>query len=203
MSTYEARPSTTEILSTRNPALKLFVWCPSWAPVAVWGATALTLMVLSVFPGRIGAPHFFLSAFLGLVFWTGYEYCFHRFFHTRSPWRWLENAKRLLHNLHHEEPTNRRWMLMPPLAALLLAVPLFGLSHLAFSPAFANCFFAFFLLGYLSYDYLHYSYHTQRFANAHWRSLQRHHLEHHFVSYGKSNWGVTSTLVDLLLGTKV
>lgn len=57
------------------------------------------------------------------------------------------------------------------------------------------------LLGYLAYDCMHYAMHHGALPRAGLLGLiRRAHLEHHFRRPG-ANFGISSPLVDLLLGT--
>jgi len=61
-------------------------------------------------------------------------------------------------------------------------------------------FFAFFAVGYLLYDYIHWASHRVVFRNRVGRFLKRHHALHHFET-PDARWGVSSPLWDHVFRT--
>src|SRR5690606_29367803 len=97
---------------------------------------------------------------LGFFVWTFSEYVLHRFiFHFRAHGRLQERLQFLIHGLHHDDPEDATRLVMPPAAAVILATLLYGFFRLFLDEARIEPFFALFLVGYLCYDYIHFSVH--------------------------------------------
>ncbi|MGZ3688162.1 MAG: sterol desaturase family protein, partial [Bdellovibrionota bacterium] len=67
-------------------------------------------------------------------------------------------------------------------------------------PIYWQPFYAFFIIGYLTYDYIHYSVHHFRPRTAVGKRLKQLHMNHHFVSH-EALWGVSSPLWDVIFRT--
>ena len=74
-------------------------------------------------------------------------------------------------------------------------------AHRVLGGELAKPFFAFFLLGYLIYDYIHYSTHHFKTKSTWFKALKQHHMNHHFVN-PELFFGVSSPLWDQFFGTK-
>jgi sterol desaturase/sphingolipid hydroxylase (fatty acid hydroxylase superfamily) len=140
---------------------------------------------------RFGAALAIVTA--GLLLFSFVEYCFHRWlFHGRAGL--LEQG----HTKHHEQPLGYDALpfFLPPLGILGLAA-LFALVL----PAGVACLFVGALAaGYASYGIGHTVIHSVRFTAAlpkRWAAA--HHIHHHHPGH---NFGVTSPLWDIVLGTR-
>lgn len=179
-----------ERLSRVHPLAPLLVWTPIIAWL-LWDTFAVRRMQA----GPVAA-----LAAAGLVAWSLTEYLIHRFvFHLRprsEPWRRLVF---IVHGVHHEAPDDRTRLVMPPAPALIAAAALFALFRVALGDSAAP-FFAFFLLGYLAYDYTHFAVHAGRPRTRLGRFLRRWHMQHHFAT-PDARWGVSSPLWDHVFRT--
>jgi sterol desaturase/sphingolipid hydroxylase (fatty acid hydroxylase superfamily) len=141
-----------------------------------------------------------LVFFLGLFFWTFFEYLAHRFlFHfvTENP-----RAQRfvyVLHGNHHEYPRDRERLFMPPVPSLILASIIFSIQYVALR-GYTFMFFPGFMLGYLLYGSMHYAIHAWnppfKWMKPLWRNHHLHHYKNEHMGYG-----VSSTLWDRVFGT--
>jgi hypothetical protein len=159
----------------------------------------------------------------GVVFWTLTEYLIHRFvFHpppqieddtrrllsTLGPDdpcmaalpTWRHRFYFLVHGVHHDFPSDSRRLVMPPAVSVPLAGLFFALFRLAVGSASLAA-FAGFLTGYLIYDTSHYLIHRGSARTALGRSQRRRHFRHHYAD-SSHDYGVSSPLWDLLLGTR-
>jgi sterol desaturase/sphingolipid hydroxylase (fatty acid hydroxylase superfamily) len=174
-----------------HPAVPFFLWMPV---VAV-------LFYRSFAIHELGVASFALLGFAGLLVWTFVEYVLHRFaFHYPAK---SERGKRfvyIMHGLHHDDPVDPTRLVMPPLPALIYAALLFGIFRLFLGPVYVEPFFAFFMLGYLAYDYIHYYVHHFNPKNRVGKYLKRYHLIHHFTDHD-AKWGVSNPLWDYVFGT--
>lgn len=134
-----------------------------------------------------------LAIVLGLLAFTFIEYCFHRWlFHTRIP-LFAEG-----HRLHHENPLG--YDSVPFFLPAVLSLGLIGLCTLVLPTGFSFLLIASITLGYVSYGLSHFIMHHVRFRSPmlrHWAAL--HQIHHH---HPETNFGVTSPLWDILLGTR-
>jgi sterol desaturase/sphingolipid hydroxylase (fatty acid hydroxylase superfamily) len=89
---------------------------------------------------------------------------------------------------------------MPPAGAIPIMAALFFLFGLVIPAPWIEPFGAFFIVGYLIYDYIHYATHHFPMKNPVAKYLRRHHLKHHFSGEG-GRYGVSSPLWDIVFGT--
>jgi sterol desaturase/sphingolipid hydroxylase (fatty acid hydroxylase superfamily) len=135
----------------------------------------------------------------GLFFWTLLEYVLHsRFFHDPPRgFRWVSVS----HGNHHDAPDDPNRIVAHLSFTFPLAVLLYGLfSLLLWSPSRAGLLVTGIIIGYLSYEVIHYSIHrVPRFRRL-LKPLASHHLHHHYADPTRC-FGVTSPLWDMLFRT--
>ncbi len=142
------------------------------------------------------------AAVLGYILWTLTEYLGHRYlFHAEFPGRWGARLHFLIHGVHHDHPNDPLRLVMPPLLsapimliALLIGRVLFGIPLVY--PALMG-----FMLGYLSYDMVHYYVHHAEPKTRLGRSLRRVHMLHHFRD-PERGFGVSAPWWDKIFGTE-
>lgn len=168
-------------------------------PLVLWGPVVAYLVYWSL--ARLGAGETALWAVLGLLVWTLSEYSLHRIvFHYEAKGRFGKYMVYLFHGIHHDEPSDATRLVMPPVPAIAIASLFYFLFATVVGPVRAKPLFAFFIVGYLCYDYIHYATHHFKCQGPVLKFLKRHHmLHHHLMSEG--NFGVSSPLWDLILGT--
>jgi sterol desaturase/sphingolipid hydroxylase (fatty acid hydroxylase superfamily) len=89
---------------------------------------------------------------------------------------------------------------MPPAGAIPIMAALFFLFGLVIPAPWVEPFGAFFIVGYLIYDYIHYATHHFSMKNPVAKYLRRYHLKHHY-SGETGRYGVSSPLWDIVFGT--
>lgn len=164
-----------------------------WAEVAVDGILALLLFVEGWRHLAGGLMVGVLAIVLGLFAFSFVEYFFHRWmFHTRIP-LFAQG-----HQLHHEKPLGYDSLpfFLPPavlfiLTALLVVVLPIGFTFLMMGAV---------TLGYIAYGLSHFTIHHVRFKSPLMRRWAGSHHVHHY--HPNSNFGVTTPLWDVLLGTR-
>ncbi len=164
-----------------------------WAEVAVDGMLWLVLLLVGWQRHTGGALTAMLALGLGLFAFSFIEYFFHRWmFHTRIP---LFTQG---HDLHHARPLGYDSLpfFLPPVVLLMLA----GLFVLIMPTGFALLLASAITLGYILYGLSHFVIHHVRFKQPLLRRWAGAHHVHHY--HPESNFGVTSSLWDVLLGTK-
>jgi sterol desaturase/sphingolipid hydroxylase (fatty acid hydroxylase superfamily) len=91
-------------------------------------------------------------------------------------------------------------LVMPPAVSVPLAALFLGLFVLVFGSPHAFPAFAGFILGYLTYDYMHYHLHHHVPRTKFGKRLRTHHMRHHFQDH-RYGFGVSSPLWDAIMGT--
>ena len=143
-----------------------------------------------------------LYIFIGIFIWTLTEYVLHRWLFHYHPTS--DTGKRLIfmfHGVHHDYPSDKWRLVMPPSVSLPLATIFYIFFYLIFKfvigmPWLTAPFFAGFLVGYLFYDITHYALHHFGLRKKFWLNLKKHHTKHHFrnpdLGFGVSNsfWDV-------------
>ena len=180
-----------ESLTHVHPIVPLLVWSPVVA-FLIW--RSLTILELSVLNVAV-------MAIPGLLVWTFVEYTFHRYvFHYRATSAFGKWLVYLFHGIHHDYPSDKTRLVMPPAGAIMIMALLWGMFGLIIPAPWIEPFFAFFIVGYLIYDYTHYATHHFRMRSPILAALKQRHMQHHFTSM-KTKYGVSSPLWDWVFGT--
>jgi hypothetical protein len=180
-----------ESLSHVHPTVPLLLWTPLIAWL-LWRALAVYSLTLSTL-GWLAAA--------GLLVWTLTEYLVHRFlFHLPARSAPMRRLTFIVHGVHHQAPDDPSRLLMPPAAAIVAGAVLYLLFWAILGRPWVDPFFAFFLTGYLVYDYVHLAVHRGRPRTRIGRFVRRWHMLHHFTTPG-ARWGVSSPLWDLVFRT--
>lgn len=164
-----------------------------WAEFVVDTVLGLLLLAAGVryYTGSLwGAV---VAVLLGLFVFSFLEYFFHRWmFHTHIPL--FEEG----HRLHHEHPQGYDSLPFFLPAAVLIALT--GLLSAAMPTGFALLLMSSITFGYLAYGLSHFAIHHVQFKQAWLRRWAGAHHIHHF--HQDTNYGVTTLLWDVLLGTR-
>ena len=170
-------------------------------PLLVWGPVVLGLLYRSLFVLGLGIPSVLGIGIFALTCWTLLEYLLHRsIFHFPQDTPLRKRVHFLIHGLHHDDPNDATRLVMPPFASVVLSIIHFAFFRFLFGPIWVEPFFAFFLVGYLVYDYTHYAIHHFHQRTALGRLIKRHHMQHHFVTKD-AKFGVSSPIWDYVFGT--
>jgi sterol desaturase/sphingolipid hydroxylase (fatty acid hydroxylase superfamily) len=163
-----------------------------WGELAVDVVLGATLLLEGA-RRHPGAAVGSLAIVLGLFAFSFVEYFFHRWmFHTRIP-LFAQG-----HNLHHERPLGYDSLPFFLPAAILLVLT--GLLVLILPTAFAMLMAGAATFGYVIYGLSHFTIHHVRFKHPLLRRWAAAHHVHHY--HPDSNFGVTTPLWDVLLGTR-
>jgi 4-hydroxysphinganine ceramide fatty acyl 2-hydroxylase len=137
----------------------------------------------------------------GIFIWTLVEYVMHRYvFHFELPGKWGARLHFVIHGVHHDYPSDKMRLVMPPSLSIPLALAFFFLFRLLIPELYLWMFFAIFLVGYLFYDIGHYAMHHFNFKSGLFKRLKQHHMLHHYQDPDKG-FGVSSPLWDLIIGS--
>ena len=164
-----------------------------WAEFGVDSALCLLLLVLGWRSHADGPLTALLALGVGLFAFSFIEYFFHRWmFHTRIP-LFAQG-----HDMHHQRPLGYDSLpfFLPPAVLLALA----GVFVLVMPTGFALLLASAITFGYIVYGLSHFIIHHVRFKQPLLRRWAGAHHVHHY--HPESNFGVTTPLWDVLLGTK-
>jgi len=146
-----------------------------WGPVVGW------LLWRSVVVHELPAAGLLGIALAGLVVWTLSEYALHRFvFHYPATGRLGRYLVFMFHGVHHDAPRDKTRLVMPPAGAIIVMFVLWQLFRLVVPAPWIEPFCAFFIAGYLVYDYIHYATHHFAMKQRWLHYLKIYHLQHHY-----------------------
>jgi sterol desaturase/sphingolipid hydroxylase (fatty acid hydroxylase superfamily) len=166
-----------------------------YVPMMVW-LLYRSLSVFAVSWPRVGG--LFLG---GVAFWTLAEYGVHRFlFHYEPKTQWGRKIHWYYHGIHHDYPSDAWRLVLPPVLSIPLAVGFYGIYTTLLGKGMGSAFFAGFLLGYVSYETLHYGVHHFVLKGPWLSKLRAHHLKHHFKN-PQQLFGVSSPFWDFVFRT--
>jgi sterol desaturase/sphingolipid hydroxylase (fatty acid hydroxylase superfamily) len=180
-----------EALTHVHPIVPLLFW----SPVVAW------LLWSSLSSHTLGAGGIALAAVAGVAVWTLSEYLLHRFlFHFNASSRIGKYLVFMFHGVHHDAPRDKSRLVMPPAGAVIVMFFLWQLFGLVVPEPWLEPFLAFFIVGYLCYDYIHYGTHHFPMRHPVLHFLKVYHLQHHHGSKGL-RYGVSSPLWDHVFRT--
>ena len=195
------RHSGESIRIFKNPILESFTHVHPIIPLVLWVPVVLFLFYRGFTLKGVTTTEFSLLFFFGLILWTFTEYVLHRFvFHWNANSRAGKYFVFLFHGLHHDDPQDPTRLVMPPVPAILIVSLLWMFFSLIFPYKYIDVIMAFFLIGYLCYDYIHYATHHFPMTSPIGKYLRKYHLQHHY-SGEQSKYGVSSPLWDYIFGT--
>ena len=182
----------------KNPVLEYFSHIHPATPVVVYTPVIVICAYLGFLKSDV------LTGILlfigGILLWTITEYTIHRWaFHYEPKSDIGRHIHFLVHGIHHAYPRDATRLVMP----LLISVPLafafyflfdyvFGVYHLTI--------FSGFVLGYVSYDSIHYATHHFTMKGRIGNFLRVYHLRHHYED-DKTAFGVSNPMWDYVFKT--
>lgn len=170
-------------------------------PLFIFVPVIVATTIYSLFGAHLPSATVLGLLAYGLLNWTFFEYILHRYvFHYEPKSNFGKRIAYLFHGVHHDFPGEADRLVMPPVSSIPLAAAVFGINYaLAGEASFPM--FAGFLIGYLYYEFVHYSVHHKKKTTLGWSEPQRkNHLQHHFKDH-TLRFGVTSPLWDFIFGT--
>lgn len=185
----------------KNPFLESLTHVHPIIPLIFWVPIIIFLFYRGITLKQVEIFELIFLSFGGLLLWTLTEYVLHRYvFHWDAKSRAGKYFVFLFHGLHHDDPQDPTRLVMPPVPAVIIVSLLWGIFSLVFPDKFLDVIMAYFLIGYLCYDYIHYATHHFAMTSPIGRYLRKYHLQHHY-SGEKSKYGVSSPLWDIIFKT--
>jgi sterol desaturase/sphingolipid hydroxylase (fatty acid hydroxylase superfamily) len=195
------QPTESSVRLFQNDLLEALTHVHPIVPLLVWGPLAVFLLWRSVAVQELPASGLAAVGVLALVVWTLTEYCLHRFvFHFPAQGRIGKYLVFMFHGVHHAAPRDKTRLVMPPAGGIILLIVLYQVFRLAVPAPWLEPFLAFFIIGYLAYDYIHYATHHFAMRSPLLHFLKVYHLQHHYGAKGV-RYGVSSPLWDRVFGT--
>jgi sterol desaturase/sphingolipid hydroxylase (fatty acid hydroxylase superfamily) len=171
-------------------------------PLLMWGPFAAWLLWRSFALYQLPLPPVLAICVAGVFTWSLTEYCLHRFlFHFPARSKTGKWFVYLFHGNHHDDPRDKTRLVMPPAGAIPIMLVLYLVFGLIIPHPWIEPFCASFIIGYLIYDYIHYSTHHFPMRNRIAKYLKHYHLKHHY-SGQEGRYGVSSPLWDSVFGTR-
>lgn len=138
----------------------------------------------------------FISLFvIGFFSWTLGEYFIHRYiFHMEDDKKWKKAIQYTFHGVHHEYPKDKDRIVMPPAGAIIIGSLIFGIVWLVMQDL-AFAFAPGFLVGYVTYAFVHYAIHAYQPPKNFLKWLWIYHSIHHYKHPDKY-FGVSSPFWD-------
>lgn len=131
----------------------------------------------------------------GFLVWELMEYFIHKHvFHTWPGWTG--------HGFHHKYPDDPNRLVMPLPVSIGLASLIAGLLSLVGRPDLMIPLWVGIVVGYLWYDFMHWSTHYREPLTGWGKRLRAHHMAHHFGD-PDTNFGISHMWMDKLLGTEM
>ncbi len=203
MSERESTRGTGSLRLFENRALEALTHVHPIVPLVFWSPVVLYFLWQAAGEEDLGVGALLIIALVAFATWTLVEYAAHRFlFHFDARSRVGKYLVFLFHGVHHADTQDKTRLVMPPAGGVLLMGLLWGGFSLVIPGDWLEAFMAFFIVGYLCYDYTHYAVHHFNLQSDVGRFLKRHHMQHHFRDSDR-NFGVSSPLWDWVFRTAV
>jgi len=171
-------------------------------PLILWGPIIGYLLYVSIAVVGMSRAEIFSIGVFGFIVWTLTEYLLHRYlFHFDGTSEFSKKMVFLIHGIHHHYPNDASRLVMPPVPGVVLAGIFYVLFYLLLGSIWVKPFFAFFLIGYLCYDYIHFSTHHFKPRTPVGKYLKQYHMLHHFQT-PDARYGVSNPLWDYIIGTQ-
>jgi len=204
----DTNPNSEPIRLFESDFLEFFTHISPVAIMVLWVPAIIILLVFSILTAS--SPtfpwHIPVGIVLGLSLWTFAEYTLHRFlFHYQPRTLRQERIFFLFHGIHHAQPQDKTRLVMPFVVSVPLALLFYGLFYLILAtlikaPQWVNPLMAGFVIGYLTYDLIHYATHHLPMHSGYAKYLKRYHMKHHYKD-PYTRYGVSSPIWDWIFGT--
>lgn len=182
----------------KNSFLEYFSHIHPITPVVVY----VPVLLICAYYGfqRVPVLNGILAYIVGILLWTLTEYIIHRWvFHYDPKTETGKKIHFLVHGIHHDYPRDATRLVMPLLVSIPLATFFFYLFMFSFG-SYYLIIFSGFVLGYVSYDSIHYATHHINLKGKFGSFLRSYHLRHHYEDEHTA-YGVSTPLWDYIFRT--
>ncbi len=164
-----------------------------WAEFVVDVPLGAVLISAGLRHNELGSIAVFLTILTGLFLFSFIEYSFHRWLFHGSV-QFMTRG----HRAHHDNPLG--YDSLPFFLPALMLLAITGICILFMPTSYAFLLAGTIVLGYAIYGIGHFTIHHHRFHQALARDWAASHHIHHY--HAETNFGVTTPLWDILLGTR-
>jgi len=183
-----------------SPVLEALTMISAPAFIALWAVVLPAILICALIVALTPwAPALILVGALG---WSFTEYALHRYvFHLEAR---SERVKRwifIIHGNHHADPNDPLRNLMPPVVSLPVGA-LVWIACVSAIGAAGTWVLLGFMMGYVTYDLVHYACHQRPMKGRLARMLKVHHMRHHHLRV-RGNYAITGMAWDRLLATRI
>lgn len=181
-------------LAKGNPRLPLYVFLPM----------AILHIAYATTHSSLPLQHVILYIVIGFFIWGFVEYFLHRFpFHYSTQVGLIKFFTSGFHNLHHQVPQSKEYIVAPIYLALwgqlIIELLLYTLTQNISTTLLLGSGVA---LGYIYYEWIHYLCHHKALKTKYFQRIKESHLQHHFKT-PKKNFGVSYPFWDYVFRTHV
>lgn len=174
----------------------------------LWGHLIAAPMALGCLAAIISLEDFskllsILGFFIGLIYWSLFEYAMHRYiYHVNFKNKTINAFWMSFHAYHHrdlsdKEVLNANYLFLLPMAVVnFVLLYILSLGNLSIFLGSIIGLISF----YMFYEWVHYSIHTNPYKNSYIQWISKYHLYHHH-KMPKRNFGNTTSFWDHVLGT--
>ncbi|XP_072929359.1 uncharacterized protein Fa2h [Epargyreus clarus] len=174
-----------------------------WIPIIAYLICTQYLEHVACGPctNQLSTLQFIYNMSLGLLLWTSLEYSLHRWVFHYDPGSSVTLIKIhfLIHGMHHKVPFDGLRQVFPPLPACGITFILY--TPLSYFFTYSQIVLAGALIGYLTYDMIHYYvHHGSPKDGTYLYAMKRYHSNHHFINHDKA-FGISSKIWDYVFRT--
>jgi len=187
----------------KNNFLEYLTKSPPQVSAGIYITIGLILLFIAYIRGVAASFLQGFAIFVGaLLFWTFFEYLFHRYINHIDEFfpesKWAHKLAYTIHGIHHEYPRDKERLIMPPAPGLIIVAILY-IGYRLILGKYVFIFMPGFMLGYLLYTFVHFSVH-KRHVPSFLKTQYRHHALHHY-KYPEKAFGVSTVFWDRVFGT--
>ena len=195
-----SRSATPKERLFKNKILESLTRTHIAVPLTIFYGAAAGIIIYTLNNYLFSSGQIALTFLGGFFFFTLVEYIVHRYaFHIAPTTPLREKMAYAFHGVHHDFPTDKTRLAMPPVASVTLATTIIVIFRLVLGPT-GFPFGAGFIAGYASYLVVHYSVHAFRPPKNFLKFLWKHHQIHHYVDNTVA-FGVSSPFWDVIFRT--
>ncbi|GAA5025638.1 hypothetical protein GCM10011506_10430 [Marivirga lumbricoides] len=179
----------------KNPILERLTRSHFSIPLSILTGISLFLSYWAIAEIQFSVSTFIILFIVGFFSWTLGEYFIHRYvFHMKDDKKWKRAIQYTFHGVHHEYPKDKDRIVMPPAGAIIIGSLIFGILWLLMQQ-YAFAFAPGFLMGYVTYAFVHYAIHAYQPPKNFLKWLWIYHSVHHYKHPDKY-FGVSSPFWD-------
>jgi len=195
---------------TNNPILEALISPKLHYSILLW-VSVLIYLIWNDFSNKnteqsIKSITRIIFFFIGVLLWTLVEYLLYRFFFSAEE-NLIDNKlviwlHFILYGKHKISPSDKTKVGTPLIFSFWLLFGFYFILINIFSAQIGMTTFAGMVIGFITYEYIHYQIHSSAPNQQYLGEMQKYHMNFH-TKKGKRGYGVTTKLWDKILGTEI